>query len=85
MVRIDYSKPGAQAFINSWVNMLASWDVDYIKIDGMSNDNVPDIKAWSEAIRQSGRPMVLDVTQGSYTQAIAPYIDEVRQSMGVRA
>jgi hypothetical protein len=72
MVRIDYSKPGAQAFINSWVNMLASWDVDYIKIDGMSNDNVPDIKAWSEAIRQSGRPMVLDVTQGSYTQAIAP-------------
>ena len=72
MVRIDYSKPGAQAFINSWVNMFASWGVDYIKIDGMSNNNVPDIKAWSEAIRQSGRPMVLDVTQGSYTQAIAP-------------
>src|ERR1035437_9442945 len=72
MVRIDYSKPGAQAFINSWVNMFASWGVDYIKIDGMSNNNVPDIKAWSEAIRQSGQPMVLDVTQGSYTQAIAP-------------
>ena len=72
MVRIDFSKPGAQAFINSWVNMLASWDVDYIKIDGMSDQNAPDIKAWSEAIRQSGRPMVLDVTQGSYTRAIAP-------------
>ncbi len=72
MVRIDYSKPGAQAFINSWVDMLAAWGVDYIKIDGMSNKNVPDIKAWSEAIRQSGRPMVLDVTQGSYTHVIAP-------------
>jgi hypothetical protein len=72
MVRIDYSKPGAQAFINSWVNMFASWSVDYIKIDGMSDNNVADIKAWSEAIRQSGRPMVLDVTQGSYTRAIAP-------------
>ena len=72
MVRIDYSKPGAQAYINSWVNMFASWGVDYIKIDGMSDNNVPDIKAWSEAIRQSGRPMVLDVTQGSYTTAIAP-------------
>ena len=72
MVRIDYRKPGAQAYINSWVNMFASWGVDYIKIDGMSNDNVPDIKAWSEAIRQSGRPMVLDVTQGSYTTMIAP-------------
>ena len=72
MVRIDYSKPGAQAYINSWVNMFASWGVDYIKIDGISDKNVPDIKAWSGAIRQSGRPMVLDVTQGSYTQAIAP-------------
>ncbi|MHB8390434.1 MAG: glycoside hydrolase family 27 protein [Acidobacteriaceae bacterium] len=72
MVRIDYSKPGAQAYINSWVDMLASWGVDYIKIDGISDKNVPDIKAWSGAIRQSGRPMVLDITQGSYTQAIAP-------------
>lgn len=72
MVAIDYSKPGAQEFVNSWANMLASWGVDYIKIDGMQNRNVPDIKAWSNAIRQSGRPMILDVTQGSYTRAITP-------------
>jgi len=72
MVGIDYNKPGAQEFTNSWVDMLASWGVDYIKIDGMTNKNVADVKAWSEAIRQSGRPMVLDVTQGSYTQALAP-------------
>ena len=72
MVRINYYKPGAQAYINSWVNMLASWGVDYIKIDGIANHNVADIKAWSRAIHQSGRPMVLDVTQGSYTRAIAP-------------
>lgn len=72
MVGINYNKPGAQEFTNSWVDMLASWGVDYIKIDGMTNRNAPDVKAWSEAIRQSGRPMVLDVTQGSYTRAIAP-------------
>jgi Alpha galactosidase A/Alpha galactosidase C-terminal beta sandwich domain len=72
MVGINYNKPGAQAFINSWVDMLAGWGVDYIKIDGMQNSNVADIKAWSKAIRQSGRPMILDVTQGSYTRAIAP-------------
>ncbi|HUY82600.1 MAG TPA: glycoside hydrolase family 27 protein [Acidobacteriaceae bacterium] len=72
MVGINYNKPGAQAFINSWVNMLAAWGVDYIKIDGMQNSNVADIKAWSQAIRQSGRPMLLDVTQGSYTRVIAP-------------
>jgi hypothetical protein len=72
MIGINYDKPGAQEFINSWVDMLAAWGVDYIKIDGMQNSNVADIKAWSNAIRQSGRPMVLDVTQGSYTRLIAP-------------
>ena len=48
MVRIDYDKPGAQQFINSWVDMLAAWGIHYIKIDGMQN-NVPDIRAWSTA------------------------------------
>ncbi len=72
MVRIDYHKPGAQEYINSWADMLASWGVDYVKIDGITDSNVPDIKAWSHAIAQSGRPMVLDVTQGSFTRAIAP-------------
>ncbi|HJT71431.1 MAG TPA: glycoside hydrolase family 27 protein [Terriglobales bacterium] len=72
MVRIDYTKPGAQEYTNSWVEMLAQWGIDYIKIDGMSDSNAPDVKAWSHAIRHSGRPMVLDVTQGSYTSALAP-------------
>jgi hypothetical protein len=72
MVRIDYSKPGAQEYTNSWVEMLAAWDIDYIKIDGMTNSNAADVKAWSDAIRQSGRPMVLDVTQGDFTTALAP-------------
>jgi len=72
MVRIDYSKPGAQEYTNSWVEMLAAWDIDYIKIDGMTNNNAADVKAWSDAIRQSGRPMVLDVTQGDFTTALAP-------------
>jgi|SRR5579864_125161 len=72
MVRIDYTKPGAQEYTNSWLEMLASWGVDYIKIDGMTDNNAADVKAWSDAIRQSGRPMVLDVTQGDLTTAIAP-------------
>ena len=72
MVRIDYNKPGAQEYTNSWVDMLAAWNIDYIKIDGMTDSNADDVKAWSNAIRQSGRPMVLDVTQGHLTTAIAP-------------
>ena len=72
MVRIDYNKSGAQEYTNSWVNMLAEWGVDYIKIDGMTDSNAADVKAWSNAIRQSGRPMILNVTQGNLTVAIAP-------------
>jgi hypothetical protein len=72
MVRIDYTKPGAQEYTNSWVDMLAAWGIDYIKIDGMTDSNAADVKAWSDAIRQSGRPMVLDVTQGKFTIALAP-------------
>jgi hypothetical protein len=72
MVRIDYNKPGAQEYTNSWVDMLAAWGVDYIKLDGMTDSNEADVKAWSNAIRQSGRPMILDVTQGNLTIAIAP-------------
>lgn len=74
MVRIDYNKPGAQEYTNSWLDMLAAWGVDYIKIDGMKDSNAADVKAWSDAIRQSGRPMVLDVTQGHLTIAIAPTV-----------
>jgi hypothetical protein len=72
MVGIDYSKPGAQAYTDSWADMLASWGVDYVKFDGVGNDNVADIKAWSTALRQTGRPIVLNITQGSYTSKIAP-------------
>lgn len=72
MVRIDFSKPGAQAYIDSWADLFASWGVDFIKLDGVSNANVPDVRAWSRAIRQSGRTMLLDVTRGPFTVAIAP-------------
>jgi len=76
MVDLNYKAPGAQAFVNSIVDELASWGVDYIKLDGITDRNVPDIRAWSTAIAQSGRPMVLDITQGSFTIKIAPELQE---------
>ncbi len=72
MVGIDYAKPGAQAFVDSVVDELASWGVDYIKLDGITNSNGPDIRAWQAAIHHSGRSIVLNATQGSYTIKLAP-------------
>ena len=76
MVGIDFQKPGAQQYLDSWADRFARWGVDFVKLDGIKNRNVPEIEAWSKAIRQSGRPMVLDVTEGSFTRAIAPILME---------
>lgn len=62
MVGIDYSKPGAQAFINSWANQFASWGVDYVKLDGVGSFDIPDVQAWSDALRQTGRPIHLELS-----------------------
>ncbi|HEX6523639.1 MAG TPA: NEW3 domain-containing protein [Streptosporangiaceae bacterium] len=62
MVGIDYSKPGAQAFINSWADEFASWGVDYLKLDGVGSFDIPDVQAWSNALRQTGRPIHLELS-----------------------
>lgn len=76
MVRIDYSKPGAQAYVDSVVKQLANWGVDYIKLDGITDQNAADIRAWSDAITHSGRQMVLDITEGEYDTKLAPTLDQ---------
>ena len=62
MVGIDYSKPGAQAFINSWASQFASWGADYVKLDGVGSFDIPDVQAWSNALRQTGRPIHLELS-----------------------
>jgi alpha-galactosidase len=62
MQGIDYSKPGAQAFINSWADELASWGADYVKLDGVGTGDLGDIEAWSAALKQTGRPIQLELS-----------------------
>jgi hypothetical protein len=69
--KIDFTKPGAQEYMNSVVDLFASWGIDFIKLDAvtpgsysndLSIDNRDDVKAWSQAIAQSGRPIWLTVS-----------------------
>jgi len=69
--KIDFTKPGAQAYIDSVVALFASWGVDFIKLDavtpGSYNDNLTidnrtDVAAWSKAIANSGRPIWLTIS-----------------------
>lgn len=75
MVDLNYKQPGAQAYVNSIVDQLASWGVDYIKLDGITDANAADIRAWSNAITHSGRRIVLDTTEGQYNTKLAPTLD----------
>ena len=69
--KIDFTKPGAQEYINSVVALFASWGVDSIKLDAVAPgsdvdstaiDDRPDVQAWSQAIAQSRRPIALTVS-----------------------
>jgi hypothetical protein len=64
--KIDYASPCAQDYIDSIANEFASWNVDYLKLDGVgpgSNqggtdyDNTPDVAAFSAALKATGRPI----------------------------
>ncbi|MBV9383421.1 MAG: alpha-galactosidase, partial [Streptosporangiaceae bacterium] len=76
MVGIDYTKPGAQDFINSWADEFASWGVDYVKLDGVGSFDIPDVQAWSSALRQTGRPIHLELSNNlniAYASTWAQY------------
>jgi hypothetical protein len=69
--KIDYTQPGAQAYINSMIDLFASWGIDFIKLDAVSpgsySDNlnintIPDVEAMSQAIAQSGSKIWLTVS-----------------------
>lgn len=62
MYAINYSAPGAQAYINGWADQMASWGVDFLKIDGVGDSDIPDIQAWSTALKQSGRSIYFDLS-----------------------
>ena len=68
-VKIDFTKPGADAYVQSQANLLAGWGVDYIKMDfvgpgggRIAADNRPDIEHWHAALLRTGRPIHLELS-----------------------
>jgi hypothetical protein len=73
---LNYNSPGAQEFVDSEADEFASWGVDFVKLDGILDQNTTDLQAWSKALNQTGRPIELDATEGVYDIAIAPTLDK---------
>ncbi len=78
LVTVDMTKPGAQEYYNSLIEMYAEWGVDYIKADDMLNKyHQGEIEAVSIAIKRTGRPIVLSLSAGPVS---VNRIDHLRQN-----
>jgi hypothetical protein len=74
---VDMTKPGAQEYYNSVFQLIASWDVDFVKVDDLSrpyDQNKPEVEAIREAIDRSGRPMVLSTSPGETLLSEADHV-----------
>jgi alpha-galactosidase len=70
---VDPSKPAAQAYYDSVVRLYSSWGVDFLKVDCIADHPYKgaDIRMLTEAIRRTGRPMVLSLSPGPASLAKA--------------
>jgi hypothetical protein len=77
--QMNWSSPCSQKYIDSIADELASWGVDFLKVDGVgpgsfqgdaAHDNVPDVQAWHSALQATGRPIQLTLSWAlSHNQA----------------
>ena len=75
MYSIDFSKPGAQEYIDSWARLFASYGVDYLKIDGVRTQDIKDIEAWAKALKKTGRPIHVELSNNLDIDSISFWQD----------
>ncbi|MHC4887619.1 MAG: alpha-amylase family protein, partial [Planctomycetota bacterium] len=61
---VDMTKPGAQAYYDSMIELLASWGVDFIKYDDII-PSPPEVDAVVAAIEKHPRDIVLSLSPGN--------------------
>jgi len=66
MYGVDMSKPGAQEYYDSVFALMASWGLDYVKVDDLSSPyHTDEIEAIRKAIDRSGRKIVFSTSPGA--------------------
>lgn len=63
---MDTNKPAAQAYYDSLAQQFAAWRVDYVKVDCIASHPYKgeEIRLLSQALRKTGRPIVLSLSPG---------------------
>ena len=64
MYYIDWGRnpAAAQAYLDSWAKQLATWGVDYVKLDGVGSWDAADVTGWYQALLHSGRTIHLELS-----------------------
>jgi alpha-galactosidase len=65
---VDMTKPGAQEYYNVIIDSLASWGIDFIKVDDVV-PNPLEIIAIADAIERGGHKMVFSLSPGDVHHA----------------
>jgi hypothetical protein len=66
MYGVDMTKPGAQEYYDSVLALLASWDLDFIKVDDLSRPyHAAEIESIRKAIDKTGRPILFSTSPGA--------------------
>lgn len=77
MFGLNMSKPGAQAYLNSILNLYAEWGVDFIKVDDLSRPySVAEVEGYRKAINQCGRPMAFSLSPGETPVAQLAHVQQ---------
>jgi len=74
MYGLNMSKPGAQAYLNSLLQLYVTWGVDFLKVDDLSRPySNTEVEGYKKAIDQSGRQIVLSLSPGATPVAQAAH------------
>jgi hypothetical protein len=73
---LNMSNSCAQAYLDSVFALLASWGVDYVKVDDIAAPTYrqSEVDGYRLAIQRSGRPMVLSLSPGPTPLASGPHV-----------
>jgi alpha-galactosidase len=74
MFGLNMNKPGAQAYLNSLLQLYVEWGVDFLKVDDLSRPySIAEVEGYKRAIDQSGRSIVFSLSPGATPVALAAH------------
>ncbi|WP_201982364.1 NPCBM/NEW2 domain-containing protein [Hymenobacter rubidus] len=77
MYTVVADRPGAQEYYNSLFELYASWDLDFVKVDDLSEPyHTGEIELIRKAIDRTGRKIVLSMSPGETPIADAKHAQE---------